>query len=735
MTKFCSVIVVALMSISLCSIKIESQVAGQQEKSETIKIRSTEVFVDAVVFDRKNRLIPDLAQQDFDVYEDGVLQEVTSFHVVRSAAKQSALDASKRKSKAVVVETESPATHEMPLNLTIILLDYSTTRFENQKLVREASIKYVEQRLQPNDFMAVFILGNGLRLVTDFTNNKSRLVEALKKTEITGSALAYDRATLNSTIAAGRDPQMQFQENSSSGSTPSGPTAGAQAGELAGRMSSLGTAIIAQHVASLDIALRSAIDRSQSLGVLSAIRAIAIGLKGIEGRKTLMLFSEGFFVGPTVEDELHSVVGLANRSQLAIYCIEAQGLQTRELRGELVPRDELTSAVSNVSDNKIPRGGETGFDRARQAGKDLQESSLRFVASSTGGLLIRNTNDLSIGLDRVDEEMRSYYLLSYRPKNEKLDGAFRQIRVSVKKADLSVRARSGYYALPAGSELLAPAEFQLIEQIRKTDPAAKIPIFVRVASFQEGGGKYRVPVILEIPSQSIRFDSIQGKYFAKLVIVGLVRDRVGNLVKRFGGPVQVELSEAEHDMLKPGTVSFVNHIQLPTAGDYSFEVWVKDLLSGTGSNSQQAINIRSSEPVLSLSTILLSKEVDKSSNVSDQFLTVKGVKILPSAQCQFRNGDNLIFYFDIYNPQPDGQSKKSDISINISLLREGQSVNARIPSYHLDEYSGEPTPHITFSRYLRLAGLSTGNYLLVIDVKDGRGNQRARGQASFSLVD
>jgi len=206
------------------------------------------------------------------------------------------------------------------------------TKFENQKLIQKASIKFVEERMLPKDFMAVFILGSGLRLLTDFTNDKPKLIEALKKTDLAGSAIAYDRATLNSNIEAGQSPLMQFQE-SSIGSTPSGQNATAVAAALASRLQSLGTAIIAQHVASLDVALRSGLDRRQSLGVLSAIRAIAAGVKTIEGRKTLMLFSEGFVVGPSVEDELHSVTAFANRSQLAVYCIESQGLETRELRG------------------------------------------------------------------------------------------------------------------------------------------------------------------------------------------------------------------------------------------------------------------------------------------------------------------------------------------------------------------------------------------------------------------
>jgi hypothetical protein len=213
-----------------------------------------------------------------------------------------------------------------------------------------------------------------------------------------------------------------------------------------------------------------------------------------------------------------------------------------------------------------------------------------------------------------------------------------------------------------------------------------------------------------------------------------VRDRTGNLLKRFGGPIQLEFGDSEYDTLKPGTVSFVNHIQLPAGSDYSFELLVKDMLSGLVSNSVETITLKKAEPALTLSTILLSKEVDKSSNNSDSFLTIQGVKILPSARCQFRNGDNLIFYFDIYNLQPNSDKNSSDVSIVMSLIKDGQPMNAKLPSYHVNQYSSDPTPHVTFSKFLRLSGLAPGNYTLLIDVKDAVGNQNARGQATFNVV-
>src|SRR5215470_14970976 len=88
MRKATLVIASILVVSILVSVTIYSQTGGQQEKSETLKIRATEVVVDAVVVDHKNRLVTDLTPEDFEVYEDGVLQEVTSFRVIRGPAEK-----------------------------------------------------------------------------------------------------------------------------------------------------------------------------------------------------------------------------------------------------------------------------------------------------------------------------------------------------------------------------------------------------------------------------------------------------------------------------------------------------------------------------------------------------------------------------------------------------------------------------------------------------------------------
>src|SRR5262249_18283495 len=154
--------------------------------------------------------------------------------------------------------------------------------------------------------------------------------------------------------------------------------------------------------------------------VLTAIRAIALGVKHIPGRKSLVLFSQGFIISQPLWPDLQSVVDAANRARLAIYSIDARGLETRALSGALVQRDEMTAALAPSENERNPLaqqermkavGGEDVFDRVSQVGHDLPESSLRYLAISTGGFLIHNTNDLSLGLGRVSEDMRTYYVL------------------------------------------------------------------------------------------------------------------------------------------------------------------------------------------------------------------------------------------------------------------------------------------------------------------------------------
>ncbi len=71
------------------------------------------------------------------------------------------------------------------------------------------------------------------------------------------------------------------------------------------------------------------------------------------------------------------------------------------------------------------------------------------LARDTGGRVINVGHDgkrLEAAFDQIQDELRTQYLASYTPMNDKEDGSFRKLEVACQK-DQKVQARRGYYAL------------------------------------------------------------------------------------------------------------------------------------------------------------------------------------------------------------------------------------------------------------------------------------------------
>ncbi len=83
-------------------------------------------------------------------------------------------------------------------------------------------------------------------------------------------------------------------------------------------------------------------------------------------------------------------------------------------------------------------------------------NSLQSLADETDGFVIGNSNDVRPGLERIRDDVSSYYLLGYNSTNRKFDGRFRKITVRVKRPGVAVRARRGYLA-PAEADVKALA--------------------------------------------------------------------------------------------------------------------------------------------------------------------------------------------------------------------------------------------------------------------------------------
>ena len=86
----------------------------------------------------------------------------------------------------------------------------------------------------------------------------------------------------------------------------------------------------------------------------------------------------------------------------------------------------------------------------------VKQDGLRFLADNTDGTSIVNTNNIDGSLQRIVDDLSSYYLFGYYSTNTKLDGRFRNITVRVKRPGAKVRARRGYRGRTA-DELISSA--------------------------------------------------------------------------------------------------------------------------------------------------------------------------------------------------------------------------------------------------------------------------------------
>jgi tetratricopeptide (TPR) repeat protein len=168
--------------------------------------------------------------------------------------------------------------------------------------------------------------------------------------------------------------------------------------------------------------------RATSGQTLQSLLALLNGLSRMEGRKNVLLMSEGFLAEeswPLVQQ----TVGQASRANARIYTLDARGLD-RGLR----------------SGQDVDPGANDSIGRLL-AQFDMGADPINSLAVDTGGFVVRNTNYFDKAIEQVVQDAGNYYVLGYRPEVQ-ADGNFRRVSVKVNRPGLTVRARRGYVASP-----------------------------------------------------------------------------------------------------------------------------------------------------------------------------------------------------------------------------------------------------------------------------------------------
>ena len=723
---FLGLLLAFVLCLSSLSVPAQDKKQTKVNEDEIVRINSNLVSMDVMVKDRKGKAITDLKAEDFTVTENGVRQKIEFF--------DSTLSGNSEPGQPLTTTTETvpkPPTG-FPRNIIALVLDGQSTESANLKHVREGMTKYIREHVSDSDSVALFAISGGLQLLQPFTQDKARLVSAVDK--------AYTSSTVSKTFEARELTQNieSIRDQLSGAPDPAEPIAATPGAAATG--SGAAQAMIARRVLEQYIALRSALSAQQTRPVLAALAAICEGLRPIPGKKTLVMFSQGFVAPQALDWQVQSTIDIANRANVAIYIIDSGGLTGGAPQsGALVPGSPLLAISAATSqENRIrAAAGESVFDVSRHEGLDRQQDLLYRISGDTGGQFIKNTNDIAQALNRVDQEIRSRYTLAYRSTDSNFDGSFRKVKIEVARSDAVVAARSGYNAIPPNQIVPSPfTDRKMMADFVATAAHPTLPLSVQLTSFRSQPGFYTVPMSFELSPEAVQFERQGDMRRLQLEVMGVVRtDNENGVVAWLGGNFDIMLTAQQYEQILNEKIYYRQDMQLE-AGTYTIELLVKDRRSGKAAAKRETLVFPVAGTEFSASDLVLSRHAQPAKQpylASADVLAEGNVLIRPSLSKEFRATDNLIIFFHIYNYAPAPETGKPNVRVTVSLMKDGKPVIKPL-DYELSNIVVEPVPHLTFAKYVKLAGLSPGKYSVAIESRDVVQKKTIKQEGAFTIV-
>ena len=200
------------------------------------------------------------------------------------------------------------------------------------------------------------------------------------------------------------------------------------------------------------------------------------------------------------------------------------------------------------------------------------------IATETGGRIIFNRNDVDVAVADSMNDGSDYYTLSYYPTNHDWNGKLRNIRVTLAKAGLQARTRTGYYAVPDTSDTDTTIDSELASAVRNPLPYRGLAIS---ASFKILGGSPRLArFTIAADRHDLSWEAEpNGNQRCQIMLVAMSISHKERIVKNDVKELEgiVKSGKFEKQMDKPMIFAFTGELPLDVA---RLRVVVRDDKSG-----------------------------------------------------------------------------------------------------------------------------------------------------------
>ena len=585
-----------------------------------IRINVNLVQIDAVVTDKHGKPVTDLQASEFEVLQDGRAQTITNFSFLAAHPGDGTAPAQVARPDQKRQAAPPPAVLKIAqIRRTMALVvDDLGLSFDSISRVRLALHKFVDREMQPGDLIAVIRTGAGMGALQQFTSDPHLLHAAIDHVRFN----AFGRVGVDSFTPMGSEPRMANAD--------------------------------AEMARSNFMAFRQDISTN---GTLGAIRFVLDGLRDLPSRKYIVLFSENLLVfnrqaGLPVDALVQHLTDTANRASVVIYSIDPRGLQ---VHSPTAADDTRNSSPRQVAAVPMRRSAEEFYSR----------DGMVALAAGTGGMFLRDTNDLDGAVREVVRDTEGYYLIGYHPDSSTFErkggqALFHKVTVRVKRAGLQVRSRSGFFGAPDRESQGTPVgrESEILHALRSPFSASGIhvrltPLF---SNTPETGSYLRT--LLYIDAKDLQFtDQPDGFHQAVVDVVAMTFGDSDQAVDTTTRSYTVRASSRLYEeALKQGLLYSVA-FQVKNVGAYQMRAVVRDANSAKLGSASQFIEVPDIElGRLTLSSITLREQPPQAGQGAGERAEGQVADANPEgseAVRVFRPGSSIQYSYHIFNAQAE----------------------------------------------------------------------------------
>jgi hypothetical protein len=456
---------------------------------------------------------------------------------------------------------------------------------------------------------------------------------------------------------------------------------------------------------------------------LSALESAVKMLGSLNEKKALVYFASGMTRnGTDNQAQLQATVNAALRANVAFYPIDARGLVASAPLGDAT---KSSPGGSGMYTGSSARAGQSNFQG--------QQETLFTLATDTGGKALLDNNDLAVGIQNAQKDMSSYYILGYYSQNDKMDGHFRTVKITMRDATLQAKFskfdyRRGYYAGKEWKNFNSTdKENALTQALMLGDPVTDIDIAMDVYYFRLAKDRYFIPIVAKIPGSELELARHGGAESTSIDMIGILKDSAGKQVQNFRESIPFKLKDAtaqdlakrpiEYDagcVLAPGTYSLRFVARENTTGKigtYDRKFVVPDLTT-----EQQRLPISSvvlSSQRMQMSDAVFSAEKDKRL-LSTNPLVEGDKKLVPSVTNVFRKNQELYVYLQAYEP---AAATTEPLMATVSFMRGKTKAFESAPLQVTDGLDPK-TKALPLRFSVPLAKLASGRYTCQVSVFD-----------------